>query len=117
MDLYVAITLLHAALLHFWHREWQAVQQYAERTMLLSNEQGFAHWVALSTLVRGWALAAQGYGDEGIAQMRQGIVQYRATGAVVGEVQQKGLTPEGIFSRPSLWPVASRPSPGSCGLP
>ena len=30
------------------------------------------------------ALAAQGYGDNGIAHMHQGAVQYRATGALVG---------------------------------
>ena len=31
--------------------------------------------------MRGWALTAQGEGAEGIAQMRQGLVAYRATGA------------------------------------
>jgi predicted ATPase len=30
---------------------------------------------------RGWALAMQGHGDEGIAHLRQGLAAYRATGA------------------------------------
>ena len=33
--------------------------------------------------MRGWALAMQGQGEEGIAQIRQGIVAYRATGAAL----------------------------------
>ena len=31
--------------------------------------------------MRGWALAEQGQAEEGIAQMRQGLAAYRATGA------------------------------------
>src|SRR5437879_9206033 len=32
--------------------------------------------------MRGWALAMQGQGEVGIAQVRQGLAAYRATGAV-----------------------------------
>src|SRR5262249_59969973 len=42
---------------------------------------GFAQWAAQATSMRGWALALQGQGEEGIAQVRQGIAAYRATGA------------------------------------
>jgi len=47
----------------------------------LSSEQGFAFWVAWGTILQGWALAEQGQGEEGIAQMRQGLGAFRATGA------------------------------------
>ena len=40
--------------------------------MALATEQGFPLWLACGTILRGWALAAQGQGEEGIAQMRQG---------------------------------------------
>jgi predicted ATPase len=39
--------------------------------------------LALGTILRGWALAAQGQGEEGIAQIRQGLAAYQATGAEV----------------------------------
>ena len=32
-------------------------------------------------ILRGWALVGQGQGEEGIAQLRDGLVAYRATGA------------------------------------
>ena len=47
----------------------------------LSTEQGFPFWLATGTILRGWALAEQGQEEEGIAQMRQGLDAWRATGA------------------------------------
>ena len=41
------------------------------------------HWAAMGTSLRGWALAMQGQGEEGIAQVRQGIAAWRATGAAL----------------------------------
>ena len=35
----------------------------------------------MGTLVRGWALAMQDQGEEGMTQVRQGIAAFRATGA------------------------------------
>jgi predicted ATPase len=35
----------------------------------------------MGTILRGWALAVQGQGEAGIAQLRQGLVAYRVTGA------------------------------------
>ena len=49
--------------------------------MALATEQGFAQQVALATIGRDWALAAQGQGTEGTAQMRQDLTAHRATGA------------------------------------
>src|SRR5204863_587360 len=43
--------------------------------------QGFPQWATLGTSVRGWVLAMQGQGEEGLAQIRQGIAAWRATGA------------------------------------
>ena len=47
----------------------------------LSTEQGFPYWLAWATILQGWALAEQGQEEEGIAQMRQGLATYQATGA------------------------------------
>jgi predicted ATPase len=49
------------------------VQEQAEGAVTLSTEQGFPLWAALGTCLRGWALALQGQGEAGLAQVRQGI--------------------------------------------
>src|SRR5262249_62050403 len=49
------------------------------------DEQGFPDWVAWVTFGRGWALAEQGQGEEGITQMRRSIAAYRAVGVELGE--------------------------------
>jgi predicted ATPase len=73
---------LGAWILQF-RRDVSAVHEQAEAAVALSTEQGFPQWAALGTLLRGWALAMQGQGEEGLAQVRQGIAAWRATGAVV----------------------------------
>jgi predicted ATPase len=62
--------------------------------MRVSTEQGFASWLAPGTIVRGWALAQQGQGEEGIAQMRQGLAAYLATGAKLGRPRQLAMLAE-----------------------
>jgi predicted ATPase len=79
----LALALVHAALVHHFRREAQAVQERTEALMTLSNEQGFQHWLAYGSILRGWALTALGEGAEGISQMRQGLVARRALGAEV----------------------------------
>jgi predicted ATPase len=64
-------------------RDVRAVHEQAEAAVALSTEQEFLQWAALGTIFRGWSLAMQGQGEEGLAQVRQGIAAWRATGAVV----------------------------------
>jgi predicted ATPase len=52
--------------------------------MTLATEQGFPQWLAAGTFFRGWALAAQGQAEAGIAQLCQGLAAWRATGAEIG---------------------------------
>ncbi len=44
----------------------------------LSNEQGFAFYVAQGTILWGWALAERGQREKGIVQMHQGLAAYQA---------------------------------------
>jgi predicted ATPase len=60
-----------AAWFHVYRRDGQLARERAEAVIALSTEQGFPYWLALGTMVRGWALAEQGQMEEGIAQMRQ----------------------------------------------
>jgi predicted ATPase len=79
----IAFALHYAATLHQLRREVQTAQARAEAVILLSTEQGFMMWLAAGTVERGWALAEQGQGEAGIAQIRQGIAAWQATGTAV----------------------------------
>jgi predicted ATPase len=72
-----------AAFVSQFRRDVPAVHEHAAAAIALSTAQGFPQWAAYGTILRGWALAIQGQGEEGIAQVRQGIAAYRATGAVL----------------------------------
>jgi TOMM system kinase/cyclase fusion protein len=80
----LAYDLFHAAMFYQFRREGKAVQELAEEAITLSTEQGFHLILAWVTIFRGWALAEQGEVEEGIAQMRQSLAAFRATGAGVG---------------------------------
>ena len=54
----------------------QAVQEQAEAAIALCNEHGFPYWLAEGTMLRGWALAEQGQGTEGIRELRRGLAVY-----------------------------------------
>jgi TOMM system kinase/cyclase fusion protein len=64
-------------------RDVLAVHEHAEAAVALATEQGFPLWTATGTSLRGWALAMQGQGEAGMAQVRQGLAAWRATGAAL----------------------------------
>jgi len=76
----LALVLNFAARLHQFRRERHATQGWAKAAIILSTEQGFASYLAMGTILQGWALAEQRRGGEGIAQTRQGLATWRATG-------------------------------------
>jgi class 3 adenylate cyclase/predicted ATPase len=78
-----AFALAWATTVCQFRREAPATQERAEALMALSMEQGFPIWEAYGRVLWGWALAAQGQSEEGIAQMRRGHDAWQATGAEV----------------------------------
>jgi predicted ATPase len=62
-----------AAYLHHRRREASAVQAQAEALISLATAQGFPFHAGLGTCWRGWALALQGEGEMGLAQLHQGL--------------------------------------------
>jgi class 3 adenylate cyclase/predicted ATPase len=79
----LAYARCRAAYVYQFRRDVLAVYEQAEATVILATEQSFAQWAAMGTSLRGWALALQGQGEEGIGQVRQGLAAWRATGAAL----------------------------------
>jgi len=53
----------------------------AEKDLAVTTEEMLPFFCAHAMVLRGWALVEQGQCEEGIAQLREGLVAYRATGA------------------------------------
>src|SRR5262249_30590780 len=79
----LAYAMCFAGMLCQLCRDVQAAQERATAAIALCTEQGFALYLARGTILQGWVMAKQGQGAEGLAQMRQGLVAYQATGAAV----------------------------------
>ncbi len=98
--------LANAADIYRVRRDESATQERAEALLDLAAQQGFALRTAQGTMFCGWALAMQGKEKEGIAQLRQGLAAFRATGAeffrsgclaLLAEVYEKeGQAEEGL---------------------
>lgn len=74
--------------------EGQAAQEHAEAAVALCSQQGFPFFLAFGTILRDWARAEQGQTEEGIAQIRQGLAAFRATGAELATVRFSALLAE-----------------------
>ncbi|MBI3801970.1 MAG: AAA family ATPase [Deltaproteobacteria bacterium] len=83
-----------AGFFHQLRREGQRVQEMAEAAVVLGNEQGFVPHAASGAILRGWALAEQGQGEEGIAGICQGLETLRAMGALLWRPYALGLLAE-----------------------
>jgi predicted ATPase len=86
--------LYWTTLLHQWRREWQVVSDHAETAITVATIQQVALVLAAGPIMRGWALAMQGQGAEGLAQLRQGLDAYRATGAELHRPHFLGMLAE-----------------------
>ncbi|MGL5080171.1 MAG: AAA family ATPase [Microcoleaceae cyanobacterium] len=103
------------AVFHEFRQDQVELQQEAERAIALAQEQQFNFWLALGTIMQGWSkvvnapdglhqdsqhsplLVAAQMGsstpsiEAGIAQLRQGIADHRATGARISQTYFLGL--------------------------
>lgn len=69
-----------AAFLHAYLRAPEPTLSQVEPLLRLCTEHQFSLWLATGTICRGWALAAQGRCDEGVATIREGLAMNAATG-------------------------------------
>jgi predicted ATPase len=104
--------------LHQWRREHQIVQELEDEARARDEEHGFGLLLTAGVIQRGWLLAERGQGEEGLAQMCEGLAKHREIGAallvppflaLVAEVHQKlGRPAEGLSAVTEALMVARR---------
>jgi predicted ATPase/class 3 adenylate cyclase len=77
----LASALRHRALIYHFRQQGLATQEQADVVIALSREHGFSHLLAWGTMLRNWALVAQGQSTVDVDEIRQNLDAYQATGA------------------------------------
>ena len=78
-----AFALSCAATIYQWYGDSVRVTELADEGLAFCGEQGLPFWRGIMTVTRGWARAEQGEAIDGIAEMRRGLADFRATGAEI----------------------------------
>jgi predicted ATPase len=92
----LALALHFAAMLHQYRREVSVTRERAEAALAIATEQGFSFWSAGGSILCGWALAAQGAG--GLAQLKQGLDAWQATGSLTYRTYYLALLTEALHN-------------------
>jgi predicted ATPase len=79
----LAMALGWAVALGYAERNPAEVDCLASDLIELSTRHNFSYWLAQGTVYRGWARSASGDAAEGISWIEQGLIDLRATGAVL----------------------------------
>jgi DNA-binding SARP family transcriptional activator/predicted ATPase len=78
-----AIALDYAAMLYVFRGESRAALERGREVVELCSRHGFAYYLAMANVLTGWAGAAEGDVDAGLAQLRDGLEQMRRLGAEI----------------------------------
>jgi predicted ATPase len=89
-------TLYYAASIAYHERNPAEVERLASDVIELSTRHHFAHWLALGSILRGWARSASGDTVEGRSWIEDGIRDYRAAGAIIGLPYLLGMKAEAL---------------------
>ncbi len=98
-----AVALHFAAMLHQLRRDSQAALACAEASCEIAVEHGFSFWLAGGHIFKGWALAARGRRDEGLATLRHGVRDWLATGSLTYQTYYLGVLAESLGHDPIAW--------------
>lgn len=94
-----SVALHFAAMVLHLCRDERKSRRYAEACAAIAGEHGFPFWLAGSTVIGGWALAAGGDAQVGIDRLKQGIADWRATGSVTYLTYYFGLLADSLFAK------------------
>ncbi len=93
----VAGAAVEQAFLHQYRDEPVAVRHWAEAAVAVAAEHGYPFRLVQARIMRGWAWARCGRGDEGVAELRAGLEAYESTGAFVEWPHYLGMLADALL--------------------
>jgi predicted ATPase len=76
---------------HQFRGDAAVVAGEANAAIAFCEKHDFVHYLAMASILRGWACADQGEFEKGIAEIQEGMEKERATGALIFESYSLGL--------------------------
>ena len=92
----LAVALFHATVLGYRERDLAEVERLASELIELSTQQNFAHFLAVGTILRGWARSASGSTAQGMSWIEDGMEHLRASGSGFGMLSLLALKAEAL---------------------
>jgi tetratricopeptide (TPR) repeat protein len=74
-------TLFNAGVLSHYERDVAKAERFTSEVIELSTRYNFAFWLAIASILHGWARSALGKAEEGISCIEDGIRDYLAMGS------------------------------------
>ena len=93
----LVVDLVWAAVLGYCDRNPAEVERFASDVIELSTRHHFVHYMAVGTILRGWARSVSGNTTEGIAWIEDGIRDFRAIGGITGLANHLRLKAEVLY--------------------
>jgi predicted ATPase len=90
----VAMAYNFGAIFYQFRRERQVVRELEEVRLEYARKYDFDVFLLLGEVYRGWLLAQDGQGEEGLAQIQHGLMAYQAIGAELGRPTFLGMLAE-----------------------
>jgi class 3 adenylate cyclase/predicted ATPase len=89
--------LVYSTFVHHCLGDLQVVKRQADEAKSLAIEHGFPFWRAEASMMAGWAVAAQEQSSEGLLQLREGLTDFLATGAMMDRPRWLAILAEGYW--------------------
>ena len=77
----LGISLVYSAMLNVYRRDGKQALSVAECASEVCRKHGFPYYLALADIFAGWGMGMEGDTTSGLARLRQGLEEFRATGA------------------------------------
>jgi tetratricopeptide (TPR) repeat protein len=79
----LAVALAYAARLAYYELDAEKMDRTATELVELARRYGFAHWLALGRVLRGWARGVSGKAAEGLMWIEEGIAEMQSAGMIL----------------------------------
>ena len=80
----LALALSFGSWLYQFFGNVARTHELSDAALRLAGEQGFLFWIGWGRVLRGWAASHDGDGAAALAEMRQGLAEWRAQGSELG---------------------------------